>query len=59
MSNSFLKNPIAIVIIATILALIPLFFNNEDVLVILRLLAFGLYFYAVHLFFKKRTIAKK
>lgn len=59
MNNSFLKNPLAIIVIATILALIPFIFDNENVLVLLRLLSFGLYFYAVHLLFKKRTTAKK
>lgn len=54
MDKSLLKNPKAIVIIATVLALIPLLFNSESFLVILRLISFGLFFYAIHLFFKKR-----
>jgi positive regulator of sigma E activity len=59
MDKSILKNPIALVIIATVIALIPLIFDNENILVMLRLLSFGIYFYAIHLFFKKRKIAKK
>lgn len=54
MDKSLLKNPLAIFVIASILALIPLLFDNDTVLVLLRLLSFGLYFYAIHLFFKKR-----
>ncbi|WP_438966740.1 hypothetical protein [Flavobacterium sp.] len=54
MNNSFLKNPLLIFVIASVLALIPFLFDNENVLVMLRLLSFGMYFYAVHLLLKKK-----
>ena len=54
MDKSLLKNPLAILVIATVLALIPLLFDNDTILVLLRLLSFVLYFYAIHLFLKKK-----
>ena len=59
MDKSLLKNPIAIAIAATVLALIPLLFNSDNILVLLRLLSFVLFFYAIHLFFKKKKAVKK
>ncbi len=59
MDKSLLKNPLAIVVIALVLALIPLFFNNENFLIIFRLISFGLFFYAIHLLFKKKKTVKK
>lgn len=59
MNTTFLKNPLALLVIATVLALIPLLFDNEGILVMLRLLSFVIIFYAVHLFFKQRRVAKK
>lgn len=54
-----LKNPLILLVIAIVLALIPLVYDNENMLVMLRLLSFGIIFYAAHLFFKKKTVAKK
>lgn len=59
MDKSFLKNPLAIVLVAAFLALIPLLFNNDNVLVLLRILSFILFFYAIHLFFNKKGTVKK
>jgi|GEM_PF-2554389 len=59
MNISLLKNPLALIVIATVLALLPLFFDNENVLVILRLLSFILFFYAGHLFFNNKNKTKK
>lgn len=59
MDKSFLKNPLALIVFATVLALIPLLFDNDNILVILRLLSFGIYFYVIHLFFNKKKTIKK
>ena len=59
MNSNLLKNPLVILIIATVLAVLPLFFNNENVLVIFRLLAFVLFFYAGHLFLNRKKSSKK
>jgi positive regulator of sigma E activity len=59
MNKSLFKNPLALFIIAIVLALIPLLFDNENILVMLRLLSFGIIFYVAHLFFKKKAVAKK
>ena len=58
MDKSLLKNPLAILVIPTVLALIPLLFDNDTILVLLRLLSFVLYFYAIHLFLKKKVVKK-
>ncbi|WP_339889130.1 hypothetical protein [uncultured Flavobacterium sp.] len=59
MDKSLLKNPLALLVIAIVLALIPLLFDNDNILVMLRLLSFGIIFYAFHLFFKQKTVSKK
>jgi len=58
MDKSLLKSPLVIVIIAVALALIPLLFDSENMLVLLRLLSFVMFFYAIHLFTQKRKVSK-
>jgi hypothetical protein len=59
MNSNLLKNPLAIIVIAIVLAVFPLLFENENLLVILRLLSFALFFYAGHLFFNRKNSSKK
>lgn len=59
MNKNLLKNPLAILIIATVLAILPLFFENENALIILRLLSFALFFYGGHLLLIKKNSSKK
>jgi hypothetical protein len=59
MDKSLLKSPLVIVIIAIVFATLPLLFDNENYLVIFRLMSFGLFFYAVHLFFNQRKKLSK
>ena len=56
---TLLKNPLTIFIVAFVLAIIPLFLDNENILVMLRLLSFAMFFYAIHLTFKKKKAIKK
>lgn len=59
MDKSILRKPLFIAIIALVLALIPMLINNENVLVLLRLLSFGLFFYAAHLMINKKRKTSK
>ena len=55
MSESKFKSPKHLLIMGIVLALIPLAFDNENLLVVLRLIAFVLFFYAGHLLFKRKN----
>jgi hypothetical protein len=59
MDKSLLRSPLVIATIAIVLALIPFLFDNENILVLLRLLSFVLFFYTLHLLFISKRIAKK
>lgn len=59
MDKSILRKPLFIAIIALVLALIPMLINNENVLVLLRLLSFGLFFYAAHLMINQKRKTSK
>lgn len=59
MDKSILRKPLFIAVVALVLALIPMLINNENILVLFRLLSFGLFFYALHLLVnQKRKISK-
>ena len=59
MDKSILRKPLFIAVVALVLALIPILIDNENILVLLRLLSFGLFFYAAHLMInQKRKISK-
>ena len=59
MNKSLFQNPKALIIIGVVIAVIPIFFSNENFLVLMRLASFVLFFYAIHLFFKKKKVVKK
>ncbi len=52
MDKSFLKSPLGLIVIAVIIAIIPLFFNNDSLLIMFRLVSFGILFFAVPLYVK-------